>query len=254
MKKRSQSVRGTHVPRLVFGVILPVAIAVTGCGRLESAELPESSDDEPTSTGVLNAAFVVAETVFNSELMAPYDILHHTKYRDGDNYIRPFIVSEDGGSFTTFEGLQIDAHYAFDDHPRIDILVIPSTDNSMSADLENKRYIGWIKHVASEASYVVTLCDGAFALAATGLLDGRSATTFPSDRDRLAAMFDQVDVRHDVNFVVDDQFITSAGGALSYEPALYLVERLYSVESAQRTAGGLVIDWDLDRIPHYVTP
>ena len=112
--------------------------------------------------------------------------------------------------------------------------------------------MNWIKEKIKEAQYVMTLCDGAFPLAATGALNGRSATTFPSDRERLQEMFPEVTVHSDVNFVVDGKYITSVGGALSYEPALYLVEKMFSQKNAVRTAKGLVIDWDLDQIPHLV--
>jgi transcriptional regulator GlxA family with amidase domain len=92
----------------------------------------------------------------------------------------------------------------------------------------------WLKAAIEAADYVISVCDGAFPLAATGVLDGLIATTFPGDREAFAARFPAVDVRHDVNFVVDGKFITSVGGAMSYEPAFYLVERLYSRESAER--------------------
>ena len=62
----------------------------------------------------------------------------------------------------------------------------------------------------------------------------RSATTFPADRDELQRRFNKVDVREDVRLVVDGKFITSVGGGMSYEPALYLVERLYGRASAER--------------------
>lgn len=88
--------------------------------------------------------------------------------------------------------------------------------------------------------------------AATGLLAGRDVTTFPSDRDALRDMFPTLTVHYDANFVVDGKYITSVGGALSYEPALYLLETEYSVENAVETAAGLVLDWDLASIPHYV--
>ncbi len=201
---------------------------------------------------ILNAAFLAAETVYNSELMAPYDILQHTYFRDSTSYVRCFVVNHDGKPFTTFEGITVSPHYSFDDAPEFDILIIPSTGNSMSSDLEDEKYMGWVKEAVEKAKYVITVCDGAFPLAATGALDGKIATTFPSDRDKLKEMFPKVDVRHDVNLVVDGKFITSVGGALSYEPALYLVEKLYSYESAKRTAQGLVLDWNLDNIPHLI--
>jgi transcriptional regulator GlxA family with amidase domain len=59
-------------------------------------------------------------------------------------------------------------------------------------------------------------------------------------------------VLYDVNFVSDGKFVTSVGGALSYEPALYLVEKLYSIDNAKRIAQGLVLDWDRKKIPHRI--
>ena len=204
------------------------------------------------NSGVLNAAFVCVEKVYNSELMAPYDILQHTYYRDDKNYVRCFIVTPDGKPFVTFEGIRITPDYSFANCPRVDIVVIPSTGTSMTEDLENKKLMEWLGRTVSSAAHVISVCDGAFPLAGTGVLDGRVVTTFPSDRDKLEEMFPKVDVRRDVNFVVDGKFITSVGGALSYEPALYLVEKLYSKENARRVAKGLVLDWDLGKIPHVV--
>jgi transcriptional regulator GlxA family with amidase domain len=211
-----------------------------------------AADPDKGDEGVLNAAFVCVGGVYNSELMAPYDVLQHSVFRDSLNYIECFVVSPDGRPFATFEGIEVRPHYSFDNAPPIDILVIPSTEGSMSRDLEDERYMDWISRTVETASYVITICDGAFPLAATGALDGRSATTFPSDRDRLAEMYGGVDVRHDVRLVVDGKFITSVGGAMSYEPAFYLVELLYGREHAELTARGLVWDWDLESVPRLI--
>jgi len=80
----------------------------------------------------------------------------------------------------------------------------------------------------------------------------RLATTFPRDRQQLAERYPRVKVRYDVHFVVDGKYITSVGGALSYEPALYLVEKLYSKQHAKQIGEGLVLDWDLSKVPHVV--
>ena len=65
-------------------------------------------------------------------------------------------------------------------------------------------------------------------------------------------MFPNLDIRKDVLFVHDGKYITSAGGAKSFEAALYLCEYLYGKDIAQSLAGGLVIDWNLDHVPHIV--
>lgn len=229
---------------------LPPPRAALVLALLALALPAEGATAAEPSPRVRHALFVVVDGVYNSELMAPYDVLQHSVFRDPQDYLETAVVSPDGGPVTTFEGITISAHYGFDDAPPVDVLVIPSTRGSMDADLENEAYMGWLRSAVAAADWVITVCDGAFPLAATGALDGRSATTFPADRERLASMFSEVDVRHDVRLVVDGKFVTSVGGAMSYEPAFWLVERLFGAEHAAATARGLVWPWDLADVPH----
>ncbi len=62
-------------------------------------------------------------------------------------------------------------------------------------------------------------------------------------------MFPQLRVKDSVLFVHDGKYITSAGGAKSFEAALYLCERLYGAAVARSIAKGLVIDWNLQEVP-----
>ena len=97
-------------------------------------------------------------------------------------------------------------------------------------------------------------CDGAFVLAKAGLLDSVASTTFPSDIATYKTMFPHLEVKDSVLFVHDGKYITSVGGAKSFEAALYLTELLYGKKIAQSLAGGLVIDWDVDSIAKFIRP
>ena len=256
--------RYVHYQKSLFAAgFAALLIMHVGCSRTEPTvsrgaqafmldALHTAQEAEARGGEVLNVGFVVLDGVYNSELMAPYDVIQHTIFRDKDNYMLPFIVSPDGRPVVSFEGIELASHFSFEKSPPIDILVVPSTVNSMTTDLENDVFMEWLAHTVENAAYVITVCDGAFPLAATGVLNGRVATTFPGDRDRFAEMFPEIDVRYDVNFVKDGKYITSVGGAMSYEPAFYLVEAIYSVESARRIGGGLVWDWDKDNVPHLI--
>jgi transcriptional regulator GlxA family with amidase domain len=81
-----------------------------------------------------------------------------------------------------------------------------------------------------------------------------ASTTFPSDIEKYREMFPHLEVKDSVLFVHDGKFITSAGGAKSFEAALYLCEYLYGKEIAESIAGGLVIDWNLDTVPKSIPP
>ena len=112
--------------------------------------------------------------------------------------------------------------------------------------------INFVKMVDKDAQFITSHCDGAFVLAKAGLLEGSVSTTFPSDIDTMREMFPNLDIRKDILFVHDGKYITSAGGAKSFEAALYLCEHLYGKEIARSLAKGLVIDWDLSTVPHIV--
>lgn len=237
--------KSTYLPQLIMLLLLLAA------APLAAEEKPAEKKAEKT---VRMALFVVAEGVYNSELMAPYDVLQHSLFRDENDYIDTAVVSHDGEPLLTFEGITIVPHYSFADAPKADILVIPSTRGSMDRDLEDKAYMAWVDKAVAEAEWVITVCDGAFPLAATGALDGRVATTFPGDRQRFREMFPKVDMRDDVRLVVDGKFITSVGGGMSYEPAFYLVEKLYGKKHVEASARGLVWPWNLETVPHTIVP
>jgi len=202
---------------------------------------------------VLNVAFLMVDGVYNSELVAPMDILHHTVFHT-DKGMKVFTIAPSMEAITTFEGLRIlpDYSYLQDSIPAIDVLVIPSAEHSMDSDLEDEALIGFVKSTGEKAMYVMSLCDGAFVLAKAGLIDRLESTTFPSDIPKYREMYPELTVHEDVSFVHDGKAITSAGGAKSYDPALYLSEILYGKKAARGIAGGLVIDWDVAKVQHVV--
>ncbi|NND62058.1 MAG: glutamine amidotransferase [Flavobacteriaceae bacterium] len=201
-----------------------------------------------------NVGFLIMNGVYNTELTAPFDIFQHTIFREGIKAMNVFTVANSRKAVTTFEGMRIlpDFDYTTDSIPRIDILVVPSAEHHLDTDLEDETMINFVKKIDREAQFITSHCDGSFVLAKAGLLDGKVSTTFPSDIDAMREMFPELDVRKDVLFVHDGKYITSAGGAKSFEAALYLCEFLYGKEIAKSLAGGLVIDWDLSNVPHLV--
>lgn len=243
---------------LGFALLAPACAPATA-GQEPSSTSPVTREPRPEPEAAmrpLRAAFLVVDGVYNSELMAPYDVLHHTVFHTGtDPGIEPFVVSPDGEPVTSFEGIEIVPHHSFESAPFADILVVPSAEGSMDADLENRAMIDWVRETAASAGWVMSLCDGAFVLAEAGLLDGLSATTFPADYDAFAARYPDVHLRINVSFAHDGKFLTSQGGAKSYDVAMYLVDRLFGREVAQGVGRGLLIPWPPEphEMPTFVT-
>lgn len=198
-----------------------------------------------------NVAFLIMDGVYNTELTAPFDIFQHTRYRDSIKAMNVFLIADSHQPVTTFEGIRIlpDFNYLADSLPHIDVLVVPSAEHHLDTDLENEKMINFVNQVAKSAMFVTSHCDGAFVLAKAGLLDDVICTTFPSDINSFREMFPGLDVRSDVVFVHDGKYITSAGGARSFDAALYLVQLLYGEDIAKSIAKGLVISWNLEDVP-----
>jgi len=201
-----------------------------------------------------NVAFLIMNGTYNTELTAPFDIFQHTQYRENIKAMNVFTVANTDDAITTFEGMRIlpDYNYVSDSLPKIDIIVVPSAEHHLDTDLEDDAMINFVKRIDKEAQFITSHCDGAFVLAKAGVLDNSVSTTFPSDIDKMRDMFPYLDIRKEVLFVHDGKYITSAGGAKSFEAALYLCEYLYGKEIAQSLAGGLVIDWDVLNVSHLI--
>lgn len=204
--------------------------------------------------GRYNVGFLIMDGVYNTELTAPYDIFQHTVFRDSIKAMNVFTLANTLNPIRSFEGLYLlpDFNYTIKDYPPIDILVIPSAEHHMDTDLEDNVMLEFVEQCDKTAKFMTSHCDGAFVLAKAGLLKDVISTTFPSDIEAMRKMFPDLDIRDSILFVHDGKYITSAGGAKSFESALYLAEHLYGTRVARRLAEGLVIDWQLEEVAHLV--
>ncbi len=232
-------------------ILFILIICCLGCNETKYEEPIPKPQLNPNN---YNVAFLLINGVFNTELTAPYDIYHHTIFRDSIKAMNVFTVSNQSSPVKTFEGLNILPDYNFltDSLPNIDILVVPSAEHNLDSDLENEALLNFIREVSANALFVTSHCDGAFVLAKSGVLNGIESTTFPGDIEAYKKMFPELIVHDSVLFVHDGKFITSAGGAKSFEASLYLCELLYGKKVADELAKGLVIDWELEDVPHLI--
>ena len=133
-----------------------------------------------------------------------------------------------------------------DNDLRADLVIIPAVHGDINKVLEmNKDFIPWIIKQYKYGSGLVSLCIGAFILASTGLLDGRSCTTHWLVANEFRTMFPQVKLVP-YKIITDEDGIYSSGGAYSsLNLILYLVEKFAGRELAILTAK--VFEIEIDR-------
>jgi transcriptional regulator GlxA family with amidase domain len=97
-----------------------------------------------------------------------------------------------------------------------------------------------LRAAAKRGARVTSVCIGAFALAAAGLLDGRTATTHWEHADELAARFPAVQVNPDVLYVDEGQLLTSAGVAAGIDLCLHMYRKDHGAEAAAEVSRRMV--------------
>ncbi|SCF00195.1 helix-turn-helix domain-containing protein [Micromonospora mirobrigensis] len=122
---------------------------------------------------------------------------------------------------------------------RADTVVVPAVadvDAEVPADL-----VAAIRAAHDAGARIVSLCTGAFALAAAGVLDGLRATTHWAHTEALAARHPRVRVEPDVLYVDNGSVLTSAGKAAAVDLCLHLIRRDHGSTVANAVARRLVV-------------
>jgi transcriptional regulator GlxA family with amidase domain len=96
--------------------------------------------------------------------------------------------------------------------------------------------LAWLRHVSPKSQLIMSVCTGAFVLADTGLLDGKTATTHHQFYDDFESTFPEVELVRGPRFVEHEKLATAGGLTSGIDLALRVVERYLGKNGAQATA------------------
>ncbi|HLG40399.1 MAG TPA: helix-turn-helix domain-containing protein, partial [Chitinophagaceae bacterium] len=116
---------------------------------------------------------------------------------------------------------------------KTNLIIIPSLNhNYEKAVRQNKLLIDWIEQQYKHGAEIASICTGAFMLASSGLLDGRTCSTHWAVADNFRSMFPDVNLQTD-KLITDEKGIYTNGGAYSFlNLVIYLVEKYYDRQTA----------------------
>ena len=128
---------------------------------------------------------------------------------------------------------------------KTDLVIIPSLNHNYQKAIKgNQVLIDWIEKQYRNGAEIASICTGAFLLASSGLLDGKTCSTHWSAAENLKIMFPKVNVQTD-KLITDENGIYTNGGAYSFLNLLiYLVEKYYNRQTAIFCSKVFQIDMD----------
>ncbi|MEU9876088.1 GlxA family transcriptional regulator [Streptomyces phaeochromogenes] len=119
-----------------------------------------------------------------------------------------------------------------------DIVVVPGYENPSLPIPEG--YLKAVRLAGERGARIVAVCTGVFALAASGMLDGKTATTHWQYTDQLRATYPEVDVAENRLFVEDGAILTSAGAGSGIDACLHVIQSDFGTTVADDVAKDVV--------------
>jgi len=148
--------------------------------------------------------------------------------------------SHQGRPVRSSTGIQLGADAAVAEAGALDTVLLPGSEALATAAIDPE-LVADARRLTGRATRIASICTGAFLLAATGLLDGRRATTHWRHGATLARRHPEITVELDAIFVTDGPIATSAGVTAGIDLGLALVEHDHGAALTRDVARSLVV-------------
>jgi transcriptional regulator GlxA family with amidase domain len=195
-----------------------------------SANAAEPNSLKPPASGSIPVAFVISDGAVVIDFCGPWEVFRDVMVPGRDHPFRLYTVSDKSSPIQAGGGMKIVPDYTFANAPAPKVIVIPAQHEPSPPMLE------WIRENSKNTDLTMSVCTGAFVLAKTGLLSGKSATTFHGAFRSFAIEFPDVQLKRGARFVEDGNLATAGGLSSGIDLALRVVERYFGREVAQKTA------------------
>lgn len=171
------------------------------------------------------------------DFVGPAEVFHEASQRSPGYEI--ILISASGDDVTSSMGVRVGVQASASEVGELDTLIVPGSERAPAVFTEE--VLAAVVALADRSRRVASICTAAFALAAVGLLDGRTTTTHWKFAQKLQAAFPEVAVEPDAIFVHDGRFHSSAGVAAGVDLALALLELDYGADVARSVAQLLLV-------------
>jgi transcriptional regulator GlxA family with amidase domain len=211
-------------------------LAATSATGSKSGDAGEQLRDErnpliPPERGSIPVAFPVADRAVVIDFCGPWEVFRSAdipgRHRDA---FQTYTVAETLEPITASGGMKIIPSYTFQTAPAPKVVVIPAQEPATQAMLS------WVRSVTKATDVTMSVCTGVFLLAQTGLLSGKSATTFHEAYARFEAEYPDIHLKRGARFVEDGNLASAGGLSSGIDLAIRVIERYFGRKAAERTA------------------
>ena len=175
------------------------------------------------------------------DLGVPATVFWAARNAAGHRFYETRLCTPDGGPVRTAAGFSAVPEHGLDLLDTADTVIVPGVSGRSAALTGTPEVCAALRAAHARGARVMSICTGAFVLAAAGLLDDRPATTHWAHVERFRTRYPRVKLDPDVLFVDDGDILTSAGVAAGIDLCLHVIRRDHGSEVANRAARRCVV-------------
>jgi putative intracellular protease/amidase/YHS domain-containing protein len=200
----------------------------TGSAKLETAP---SNPLTPPADSSIPVAFLLSEGAVVIDFCGPWEVFERVpKPWNSYDAFKLYTVAETSDPIRTAGGMKIIPEFTIENAPPPKVIVIPAQSPA------SEKTKAWIRDATKHTDVTMSVCTGAFVLASTGLLSGKSATTHHGAYSDLEEKYPDIHVQRGARFVEAGNLATAGGLTSGIDLALRVVQRYFGEDATRDTA------------------
>lgn len=253
------NLRGTGFAALMYNklkrlsIVFIVFISFPGLAFAQQPPSPSTAPATklvPPAHGKIPVAFIIGRGAETIDVVGPWEVFQFafrpspgTMSMEDMELFQLYTVSDSKEPVRLTGGMQIIPDYTFANAPEPKVVVVPATTTS-------PELLDWIRKMTKRSDVVMSVCLGAYQLAAAGVLSGKQATTNAGAYADIQKKYPDVHFLLNRRWVQSDPVIfTSGATGAGIDLALHIVELYFGHDVAARAAGSMNYpgkDWEGD--------
>lgn len=199
-----------------------------------------------TETTMKHVTILALEKSVSSGVLIAYDLFRMaelTRPKQTEPLFQVRLVTENGQKISPNGVVTITPHSSIADAGRPDLILVPSGGFSLKGLSGYSRNLtAWLRSMYDQGVDIAGMCTGAFLLAESGILSGKTATTHWAYADLFRERFPDVILTSEAIITRDGHVYCSGGGSAGLDLMLYLIEKYHGPDCARRCAAMMVLD------------
>lgn len=179
----------------------------------------------------INVALFVFDGMEILDFAGPAEVFASATSPEGWFHIYTVAVSSEPVLSQGF--VSITPQYTLQNAPPADVVVLPG--GGVGESVSDTAVINWVKKASRSWQVGLSVCNGAFIMAETGLLSGKHATTFHGLIDQFEDNYPDINVLRETRYVDNGDIVTTAGVSAGIDGSLHVVSKILGKEAAKST-------------------